>query len=484
MNDLLKTQALHYNNHGLTNPDRIESIALFSKASFLDPKEPSYMWHMAEAQLDLADMPAAITTLRKVEYLLKSSNSKLGYFNKRASHLFFQHGEILLDQFRIQEAAGMFYMAKSMGYPLQRMHLKLAVCKMCLGDIDGAIQSLYELIQCFPELADAYILRARIHRLLENPFLVNLDYLRARELVQDHSALPDLRRYILERAVFYRNKTSEQIQRKQYSSALWYCNQAIELDSKDWRTQLTRGMLLSELQDYDDALEDLQIVKANSDRGNEKEMLINQHIAAIYNKFGVLFFQRKGYEEAIRLFSTALSYSSLDRIILKNRAECFYRLKEYTLALQDFFTALEMDKSDTDCNLRISLIYGDQGLNAISKGWYFEASQTFTNAIAHNKENGDFYYERARSYYFQGEIDKAREDLIQCLDLDETNTKAQGLISILSGKPYMDGFQPMKPEKIAKQLEKLSSPEDTIARARTDGTGALAVHTLDPSDVF
>lgn len=76
-----------------------------------------------------------------------------------------------------------------------------AIAKLCMGDVSGAIQNLYLLLDSYPEMTDGYILRAKLYRLLNECFSCHIDIVKAKALDPNHPELAGT-------GFFYINRTS------------------------------------------------------------------------------------------------------------------------------------------------------------------------------------------------------------------------------------------------------------------------------------
>lgn len=238
-------------------------------------------------------------------------------------------------------------------------------------------------------------------KLLNNPIMASLDYLKLLELDPRHLELPVLRQYIYSQSVMFKNKASAAFLKKQYPAAVHFLNQAIELNKGDWKNILMRGIIMSETGDYDSALEDLLNVRANSLRESAAEKQINQYLAHVFNRLGMMQFELKAYPEVIKKLDQAVYFSPNDTIILKNRAETYFLLGEYGPAMHDLTAVLSMAPQDADAKFRLSVIYNIIGKDCIAHAEYAKAVDYYTKAIALEPLNLDLLYERARSNFFQ-----------------------------------------------------------------------------------
>jgi hypothetical protein len=61
-----------------------------------------------------------------------------------------------------------------------------------MGDISAAIDNVTKLIKFYPTLADAYIFRAKLHRLIDDCFACCADLVKTRQHDPNHPEIHDL----------------------------------------------------------------------------------------------------------------------------------------------------------------------------------------------------------------------------------------------------------------------------------------------------
>lgn len=97
------------------------AISQFSRAIFLNPTEPSYYWHRAEAHLRIGDFEGSILNLHHFQHQLKN-----GYVSrKRLSIIAYTYGQCLLDQGRFQEAEKILNIALQSGFESNFVSIRL-----------------------------------------------------------------------------------------------------------------------------------------------------------------------------------------------------------------------------------------------------------------------------------------------------------------------------------------------------------------------
>lgn len=120
------------------------------------------------------------------------------------------------------------------------MILSSAIVKIGQGDFELALEYLYQVINNHCHDTDVYLLRAKILYLQQNIFFAIADIRSAMNIDPSHPDIKSLMLGVMKFAVQFKNNANEQIIRKDYDLAIWYLNQAIELDPEDWKTLFSR----------------------------------------------------------------------------------------------------------------------------------------------------------------------------------------------------------------------------------------------------
>jgi tetratricopeptide (TPR) repeat protein len=133
-----------------------------------------------------------------------------------------------------------------------------------------------------------------------------LDLQKAIQLDPKNKELRGLMEYVMLIAIRYKNKASEQMLKGirninffcmliscsgQYDVAIYFLNQALELDPTDWMILLKRGILFSEIGHNDSAVADLLAVLENNERDASRDGEVMSYLGIVFNKIGVSLFQ-------------------------------------------------------------------------------------------------------------------------------------------------------------------------------------------------
>ncbi|KAI8926612.1 hypothetical protein BC831DRAFT_511557 [Entophlyctis helioformis] len=358
------------------------------------PSNAALSTHNEEAPVSVSDASSA-----DMDQVPPLKSKSVYVLTCRMAYFSYVWGQCLLDQQRFAEALVHFTTAQRLQFKVDSVLLRIAIARIGLGDIDDAMEILYTLIDMDPSNADLYILRAKLYRSLQNVDFAHIDLQHAMQLAPDHPEVPGLRHYVLSVAVDLKNKATDQIIKKQPSTAVWYLNHAIELDPDDWTILFRRGVLLAEIHNYDGALEDLLNVLSYPERDTTRDQEIKNHIGSVYNKIGIIAYQNGALDEALAKFTTALTFNSAEPVVWKNRADCQFVKRN---------------------------------LELISAGRHRAAIEELDKAIDFDCMVGEYHYERGRAFFF-----------IDGLQLSPGHQGAQALISLLLSAPPMEDFAPM-----------------------------------------
>ncbi|KAJ3277187.1 Tetratricopeptide repeat protein 16 [Terramyces sp. JEL0728] len=422
----------------------------------------------AEAYLELTDFDSAILNYRQY-ILLQDSKLKAASFNytgdmryvvnMRYASALYIWGQCLFDQSRFKEASDIFETVLKLKFKEDSARLRLAISKLATGDLDESMHQLFEIINNHCTDADVYILRSKLYYLQKNIFFANLDLRDAVGMKPDHLEIELLKRNVLEYAVDFKNKASEQILRKDYNLGVWYLNQAVELDPEDWSTLMLRGIILGEQSNYESGLVDLMEVLGNQSRDGEREEEIKNHISTLHNQAAIDLYKDRSYLEAVQRFTIALNFNPNDSVIRKNRAESYLALEAYSQALQDLENVKANNKEDMDVHKRFANIYITLGMKAYEKENYRQAIKNYEKVVVFDSQSleyidgsADLHFDRARCCFYVQDLEGMKESLETCIACNPSHPHAHALLSLYSKLPTNHEFQPFKSQGSIRNL--------------------------------
>ncbi|KAI8847650.1 hypothetical protein BC829DRAFT_236686 [Chytridium lagenaria] len=454
------------NNKGCTalgHSHYVEAIALFSRAIFLHPQEPSFFVNRAEAFLKVVDFESAIANYQVAIDLIANNSSQQKesvWLNRRQRKVHFLWGQIFLDQRRYREALEQFEIAKGLGMAEDAVLARMAVTYIGMRKFDYALELLYVLTSRNPNHADLFILRAKIYRQQGNVDFVNIDTQRAIQLQPSHPEIRGLLEYTMLVAIRYKNKASDQILKGKFDVAIYFLNHALELDPMDWVLLFKRGILFSEIGQFESAIVDLTAVLEHPEYDKTRESEIRAHLGSVYNKLGVSLFQSGNFTESLTAFTTALSFNQSEPVVYKNRADCYLRFGEVEKTLKDLAKAWDIDPSDDEARSKIGDLRYGLAEKFLAMGDMSSATIELCKAIAAWPSDPKLYFERAKTYLLQQMIDAARSDLESALEINPGHREASALLMRLQTGPLLNNLLPFPPRKPLSK--KPGKTDDTI----------------------
>ena len=198
-----------------------------------------------------------------------------------------------------------------------------------------------------------------------------------------------------------------------------------EIEELDLETQLEAAFDLYVNYDYDSALEIIDRAldedencisalnlkaKVNLDIGkyHTAKILCNKvlkidpnNINALYTKAHTYKGEQK-FEKAIDIYTYILENIEVAKYTNMYIGECYYRLKKYNLALEEFEKALEFNKDDYKLLAALGWMYA-------MKRKYNKSIEYCKKALEINPESGDIAYKIAENYTKLEEFEKAKK---------------------------------------------------------------------------
>ncbi|MCS3901502.1 tetratricopeptide repeat protein [Methanococcus voltae] len=203
---------------------------------------------------------------------------------------------------------------------------------------------------------------------------------------------------------FYTNRGIVYSELKQYDNAINDFTTAIMLKNNDPKLYFNRGTLYKILKKYSEALKDYDMA-----------LSLNSKYTDVYLNRGIIYSELKKYDKAIDDFTTAISIRK-DSKSYSNRGLIYTKLKMYNNAMEDFNNALNIDYTNTDAYENRGCLYGE-----LKK--YNNAMEDFQKADE-LKNDSNTKYNLGTLYKMLKKYDKALFYLNKALELDNKNVKA------------------------------------------------------------
>ena len=236
------------------------------------------------------------------------------------------------------------------------------------------------------------------------------------------------------------SKGLEAYESADYEMANSYFTKAIEKDGTNYEYYLNKGMALSELKMYKDALTAFDEALEHADNNSETQM--------VWRARGISLLYQGSYDEALEAFETALNgkesrYSDTDIDILYYKAETLDKAGRFVDAVLVYSKIVDSNASADAYMLR--------GMEYVKVGDYPSAESDLRTAIKKDKKNYDIYLALYHALTSQKKHDDAAAVLEEALKLG--GNKGEALVN--QGKIYMKlGEISKAEEKLLKALDK------------------------------
>jgi tetratricopeptide (TPR) repeat protein len=180
------------------------------------------------------------------------------------------------------------------------------------------------------------------------------------------------------------DKGKSQKDDKQYSTAIISFKKALELQPVYPEASYQLGWCYNELEKYNEAVAVLSRAKSSD----------NNLMAKISFEMGYAYEKLKSYDDAITYFNKTLNLTSDDDLVYKERGNCYYRQKEYSKALQDYYSYAGLETNINDVNY-----YYRRGYCENESEMYNEAVVSLKKCVEIDSKYPDGYAELAYAYY-------------------------------------------------------------------------------------
>ncbi len=236
------------------------------------------------------------------------------------------------------------------------------------------------------------------------------------------------------------NKGLEAYTNAEYETANDYFSKAIERDGTNYEYYLNKGMALSELKMYKDAVaafdQAMEYAKAESE------------LQMVHRAKGISLMYQGSYDQAIEAFDKALNgkesrYSDTEIDILYYKAETLDKAGRFVDAVLVYSEIVDTDASADAYMLR--------GMEYVKVGDYPSAETDLRTAIKKDKKNYDIYLALNHALTSQKKHEDAAKVLEEALRLG--GSKGEALMN--QGKIYIElGDLTKAEEKLLKALDK------------------------------
>lgn len=140
-----------------------------------------------------------------------------------------------------------------------------------------------------------------------------------------------------------------------HKEALHYINQALKINNRDYYVYYIAFLIYDDIGDSHTAKE---LIKTS--------LLLNMNFIKGYNAFGNLLRKEKLYQEASRIFETALIHEEDNILILNNYGNCLLEMGNKKKAKDMFLKAYHLDNNLVELNSNLATIYRKECIYSIN----------------------------------------------------------------------------------------------------------------------
>ena len=286
------------------------------------------------------------------------------------------------------------------------------------GEYDKAIADFDEAIRLKPDMAAAYILRARA---------LGASVSRVIDVEENFSGITSFE-------VTGERLSVEQIQI--YDRAIEDCTQAIRLEPDNVDGYLNRGGMYSAKGDFDRAIADFT-----------RAIQLDPDNASGYGSRGNVYDKKGDFDRAIADFNRRIQLEPDDKYGYLGRGSAYANKGDLDRAIADYTQAIRLDPDDVFGYLRRSftysmkgnynraiadinqairrnpdsatafMMYSNRGSSYVSMGKYKQAIADLNKAISLNPNHAGAYVNRGSAYAGNGDYDRAIADYNQAINL-------------------------------------------------------------------
>ncbi|XP_051806858.1 tetratricopeptide repeat protein 16 [Acanthochromis polyacanthus] len=467
-NVIIQNRAAEHCRNGTEAMGRCQyekAVICFTKGINLLPEQTQLYVHRAEAFLQLCDFRSAAASYKQAEILQPGASSR------RLAFICYLQGQCLLDRSLFLEALEAFSKAAELQPDSRVYRVRSVVCLSAAGRHSDALKLLNGCMTSGSPTADLYVLRARLHRRLQQTSGCYQDVRSALALNPSCPAAGALLQQLHEASEASRLKAVDKTLSGHLPEALCLINVALENKPEDPRLHLFRGILYRRLEDFTAAMEDLvqaaELTEEEeeeaggqwkaTDRKSEGVSVLQEvelQLVLTYNDLAVQCFSRRLYPEAVLLLNKAIEEEKNQAGLYLNRGDCFFKLGDWCFSLADYRQAEEMlPPEDPAVRLRLAVVHNTLGCFCFQDGRFQEAVDMLSVAIRYNPAAGRYYESRSKAFRKLLDWNSAREDFICMLVLDPNNQEVPPmLMSLFPGYSVSDVLSSPKGEAVRAQL--------------------------------
>jgi tetratricopeptide (TPR) repeat protein len=189
---------------------------------------------------------------------------------------------------------------------------------------------------------------------------------------------------------------------KRYAESLQSANDALRVDVHNAKAYFIKGYVYAETKDTVHAVSSYETC-VEQDPGNYDALL----------QLGIIFAARKN-RIAVEYYNRALKLRPKSTEVYYDRGLFYQESGDLDKAIEDYNTILKMDPSYADAYFNLGYIEVNYRKN------YEKAIELFSKAIDNQKYYAEALYNRGYCYEMLGQKDKAKQDYLAALEIDQT----------------------------------------------------------------
>ena len=263
------------------------------------------------------------------------------------------------------------------------MHIKTRKLKLALDDADEAINNN-------KEDGDAYIVRGRIHSLMD----------KSKEAIGDFNKALEHYTKCKEEVFLYRG--IEYFISKEYDDAIKDFNEALKNKYKPAMILFYRGNTYYHKDEYNEAINDY--INALKKKPNDVMVL---------NNLGCTYAAILDYDRAMKIYNKLLKIEPYYPQALRNRGLLFYNLGNYDYAIMDYNLALGAEPKYYTKLLK--------GRNKEDETENFDSEEYKNRELEEKQTDATVLFKRGNTFAHKGGFDRAIDDYNQAIEMNSDN---------------------------------------------------------------
>lgn len=236
----------------------------------------------------------------------------------------------------------------------------------------------------------AFILKAKIYWSLNYVKNGHQEFWRAYEINSEHPEVKEFLKLVKEKIKKLYDQAIKYFWANDYEKSVYFINKGMEIEPKSVKLLLLRSLIYRKTNKYDQALKDIEKASLALEEFPELEDDIKRNLAVTYNEMGIQIMSKEDYKNAISLFDEALKFKSNDWGIIANKGDCYFKLKQYDMAKDQYNIAYSINPNNHSVNARIGLCCFKIGLEHYNAKKREKCLQCVDEALKWDPKNTEY----------------------------------------------------------------------------------------------